>query len=87
MMPSQHRKDFLIPLLTVIADVLAIEGAFLFSYWLRFHSPLTALLPVELGVPSLNTYVIGSFLVIPTWLLLFHSRHMYHVTKKSLFHR
>jgi exopolysaccharide biosynthesis polyprenyl glycosylphosphotransferase len=76
-MSGPHRKDFLIPLLTVLADAVAIEGAFLFSYWMRFHSPLTALLPVELGVPSLNAYILGSFLVIPAWLLLFHSRHMY----------
>lgn len=76
-MPQRHRKDFLIPLLTVLADAIAIEGAFLFAYWLRFHSPLTALLPVELGVPSLNAYILGSIVVIPTWLLLFHSRHMY----------
>ena len=76
-MPGHHRKDLLIPLLTVLADALAIEGSFLFSYWLRFHSPFTALLPVELGVPSLNAYVLGSVFVIPAWLLLFHSRHMY----------
>ncbi len=76
-MPGHHRKDFLIPLLTVLADALAIEGSFLFSYWLRFHSPFTALLPVELGVPPLNAYILGSVFVIPAWLLLFHSRHMY----------
>jgi exopolysaccharide biosynthesis polyprenyl glycosylphosphotransferase len=82
-MPESHRKDFLIPLLTVVTDIFAIEGAFLFSYWLRFHSPLTSLLPVELGIPSLNAYVIGSILVIPTWLLLFQSRHMY-ATRRSV---
>jgi exopolysaccharide biosynthesis polyprenyl glycosylphosphotransferase len=76
-MPGHHRKDFLIPLLTVVADAIAIEGSFLFSYWLRFHSPFTALLPVELGVPSLDAYILGSVFVIPTWLLLFHSRQMY----------
>jgi exopolysaccharide biosynthesis polyprenyl glycosylphosphotransferase len=84
-MPESHRKDFLIPLLTVLADMVAIEGAFLFSYWLRFHSPLTSLLPVELGIPSLNAYVLGSILVIPTWLLLFQSRHMYAARRSVYF--
>jgi exopolysaccharide biosynthesis polyprenyl glycosylphosphotransferase len=76
-MKQRHRKDFIIPLLTVIGDVVAIEAAFLFSYWLRFHSPLTTLIPVTLGVPSLSAYVIGSLAVIPPWLFLFHSRRMY----------
>ena len=83
-MSEQHRKDFLIPLLTVLADALAIEGAFLCAYWIRFHSPLTALLPVELGIPSLTAYILGSIVVIPTWLLLFHSRHMY-TSRRTVF--
>ncbi|MBI3585966.1 MAG: undecaprenyl-phosphate glucose phosphotransferase [Ignavibacteriales bacterium] len=73
----QHRKDFLIPLVTVISDVIAIEAAFLFSYWLRFYSPLTSTIPVTLGFPPLEAYVIGSLVVIPTWLFLFNSRNMY----------
>ncbi len=76
-MSHQPRKDFFIPLLTVIADVLSIEGAFLFSYWVRFHSTLTDLVPVTFGIPSLGAYVLGSLIVIPTWLFLFNSRHMY----------
>jgi len=77
-MSQPHRKDFLVPLLTVISDAIAIEAAFLFSYWLRFYSPLTEYLPVELGVPPLDAYVYGSLVVIPAWLLLFNSRSMYH---------
>ena len=76
-MPHTHRKDFLVPLLTVLSDALAIETAFLFSYWLRFHSPLTSSFPVELGLPPLDAYIYGSFVVIPVWLLLFNSRRMY----------
>ncbi|MBI3788927.1 MAG: undecaprenyl-phosphate glucose phosphotransferase [Ignavibacteriales bacterium] len=73
----QHRKDFLIPLVTVISDVIAIEAAFLASYWLRFYSPLTSEIPVTLGFPPLEAYVVGSLVVIPTWLFLFNSRNMY----------
>lgn len=76
-MSHQPRKDFFIPLLTVIADMLAIETAFVFSYWFRFHSPLTDLVPITLGIPSLGSYVLGSLIVIPTWLFLFNSRRMY----------
>jgi exopolysaccharide biosynthesis polyprenyl glycosylphosphotransferase len=76
-MPEPRRKDFLIPLLTVLSDAVAIEAAFLFSYWLRFFSPFTAFFPVELGIPPLDAYVYGSLVVIPIWLLLFNSRSMY----------
>jgi exopolysaccharide biosynthesis polyprenyl glycosylphosphotransferase len=79
-----HRKDVLIPLLTVLSDVVAIEGAFLFSYWLRFFSPFTDLFPVELGVPPLEAYVYGSFFVIPAWLFLFKSRKMY-ITRRTAY--
>ncbi|MBI2619626.1 MAG: undecaprenyl-phosphate glucose phosphotransferase [Ignavibacteriales bacterium] len=82
---AHHRKDFLIPLLTVTSDVLAIEGAFLFSYWLRFYSPLTSVIPVELGFPPIEAYVYGSLFVIPSWLLLFHSRGMYRARRAAYF--
>ena len=83
-MSEQRRKDFLIPLLTVLGDAVAIEAAFLFSFWVRFHSPITSILPVELGVPSLDAYIYGSFVVIPSWLFLFHARHMY-TTRRSFY--
>jgi exopolysaccharide biosynthesis polyprenyl glycosylphosphotransferase len=84
-MPSQRRKDFLIPLLTVCSDVLAIEAAFLFSYWLRFYSPLTSFAAVTLGVPPLGAYVEGSLVVIPFWLFLFDSRKMYAARRNIYF--
>lgn len=83
-MLHRPRKDLIIPLLTVLADALAIEGAFLFSYWVRFHSPFTSLVPVTLGVPDLEAYFLGSLIVIPTWILLFHSRRMY-ATRRNVF--
>jgi len=84
-MPHQSRKDFFIPLLTVIADILAIEATFLFSYWLRFHSLLTEVVPITLGIPSLGAYVAGSLIVIPTWLFLFNSRQMYAARRNVYF--
>ncbi|HEX9615042.1 MAG TPA: hypothetical protein VGA55_06030, partial [Bacteroidota bacterium] len=74
---AQRRKDFLIPFLAVSSDVLAIEAAFLVSYWVRFHSPLTPSFGVELGLPPLDAYVYGSLFVIPAWVFLFQSRGLY----------
>lgn len=82
---ASGRKDVLIPLLTVVSDIFAIEASFLFSYWLRFFSPFTELFPVELGVPPLEAYVYGSFFVIPVWLFLFKTRGMYATRRTSHF--
>ncbi len=71
------RKDFVIPLLTVCSDVIAIEAAFLASYWIRFQSPLAELVEVMLGFPPVEAYLVGSVFVIVVWLWLFQSRGMY----------
>ena len=76
-MPEKKKNDFLIPLLTVLVDIVAIEISFLLSYWLRFHSVIAEYIPITLGIPPLMAYVEGSLIVIPIWLLLFHSRHLY----------
>jgi exopolysaccharide biosynthesis polyprenyl glycosylphosphotransferase len=76
-MKANRQRDLLIPLLTVLSDCIAIEGAFLFSYWLRFYSPFTELFPVTFGFPPLAAYVEGSLVVIPIWLFLFNNRKMY----------
>ena len=84
-MPQQSRKDFFIPFLTVVGDIVSIEAAFLVAYWARFHSSLTQYVPVTLGVPSLSAYVLGSLIVIPTWLFLFNTRHMYAARRNVYF--
>ena len=84
-MPDRSRKDFLIPLLTVLSDAVAIEGSFLFSYWLRFYSPLTAFVEVTKGFPPLSAYVAGSLFVIPVWLFLFNQRGMHRARRNVYF--
>lgn len=76
-MKSSQRSDFLIPLLTVLSDAIAIEASFLLSYWIRFYSPFADVFKVTLGYPPLDAYVYGSFVVIPIWLYLFSSRKLY----------
>ncbi len=76
-MSNQRRNDFLIPLLTVVSDVCALELAFLLSYWLRFYSQLTSIVEVTQGIPPLGNYIVTSFLFIPVWLFIFQSRELY----------
>jgi exopolysaccharide biosynthesis polyprenyl glycosylphosphotransferase len=84
-MPNKQRKDFLIPLLTVLTDAVALESSFLFSYWLRFFSSFTQLIPIPYGIPPLKEYIYGSLVVIPIWLLLFHNRGLYQPRRMSSF--
>ncbi len=77
--PDRSRKgDLLIPLLRVACDAVAVEASLLFSYWLRFQSPLFAsfgLEPVE--PPSFDTYLGSSAVMLVAWLLIFSSAKAY----------
>jgi exopolysaccharide biosynthesis polyprenyl glycosylphosphotransferase len=84
-MHDKSRKDFLIPFLTVLSDVVAIECSFLFSYWLRFYSPLTEYAEVTKGFPPLSAYVAGSLVVIPVWVFLFNQRGMHKARRNVYF--
>lgn len=75
---KSQRSDFLIPLLTVAVDCLAIEWSFLLSYWLRTQSGLFGQLGfVGADAPPVSAYFLGSLFIIPVWLLLFQARRMY----------
>ncbi len=76
-MSRQRRNDFLIPLLTVLADLTAIEAAFLSAYWIRFYSRLTSVFEVTLGIPEIRAYIISSLVMLPVWLFVFQSRALY----------
>ncbi len=77
-MSTSRRGDFLIPLVTVLSDCIAVEFAFMFSYWLRFHSGVFESLGFSpIPPPLIGQYLIGSLFVIAVWLMLFGTRHMY----------
>ena len=76
-MSSQRQNDLLIPLLTIVSDMIAFEAAFLLSYWLRFFSPLTQYFEITLGIPPIETYTTASAIFIPIFLLVFRSRRLY----------
>jgi exopolysaccharide biosynthesis polyprenyl glycosylphosphotransferase len=75
---TSSRPEVLVPLLTVVLDALAIEGSFLFAYWLRFRSPFfEAFGYTHLDAPPIEGYLLSSVFVILMWLLLFNIRKMY----------
>lgn len=84
-MTINSRKDFFIPLITVIADVLTIEASFLFSYWLRFLPTFTQVIPLTYGIPPLKDYIYSSLVMIPVWILLFQNKKLYRPRRGSSF--
>ncbi|MCD6378957.1 undecaprenyl-phosphate glucose phosphotransferase [bacterium] len=80
---TKRRKEhgLFIPFLQVISDIIAIECAFLASYWLRFHSFLTVVVPVTKGFASLEVYVLSSCVVITVWLFIFQMNGLYGVRR------
>jgi exopolysaccharide biosynthesis polyprenyl glycosylphosphotransferase len=78
-------NDILIPFLTILIDIMAIEGAFFFTFWLRFFSPLTIIFPVTKGIPELYQYFLLSLFTIPVWILLFNRRGLYRPRRVNFF--
>ncbi|MFI5144304.1 MAG: undecaprenyl-phosphate glucose phosphotransferase [Ignavibacteria bacterium] len=77
MAKKSHTAETLVPVLTILSDIIAIEASFLISFWIRFLSPINKYFPFEGDLPLLKSYVFLSFMVIPIWLLIFQSRKMY----------
>lgn len=79
MSKKSYSSEVLIPLITILSDIIAIEVSFLVSYWTRFSRPVMKIFPIPEGVdvPTLQGYLILSLMVIPVWLLIFQSRKMY----------
>jgi len=69
--PNVYKRNLLIPALKILSDALAIQAAFLFSFYLRFHSPLTRIFPVTKGYPPFSGYLIASLVLMTIYLTLF----------------
>jgi len=72
-----NSSEVIVPVITVISDVIAIELSFLLAYWIRFYSPLVKVIPEVSGIPDFEGYFILSLMMIPVWLFIFQTRKMY----------
>jgi exopolysaccharide biosynthesis polyprenyl glycosylphosphotransferase len=65
-------------LFTLLSDILAIEGAFLFAYFIRIHTTLIDALGFQHeDLPPVGAYLRGSVFIIMAWVTLFNARKMY----------
>jgi Undecaprenyl-phosphate glucose phosphotransferase len=76
----KRRSDFIFELARLASDMLMINFAFLFSYWLRFN---TGVLPVTLGRPDIAEYIKPLPIITVLVLFIMRSFNLY-VTKRRL---
>ena len=56
---KSQRTEFLIPILNILSDSIAIIGSFIISYFIRFHfSHFVKLFPFMGEIPPLKDYLI-----------------------------
>jgi exopolysaccharide biosynthesis polyprenyl glycosylphosphotransferase len=72
-----YKRSLAIPLLKIIIDTISIELAFIFSFWLRFYSPLTEIIPPSKGIPLFINYFYFSIFLLITYLILFSISRSY----------
>lgn len=65
------------PFFLFLTDVIIIFSSFLLAYWVRFYSPLTAVIPVTKGIPPLPFYLYGSIFVVVVWVAVFNAYGLY----------
>ncbi len=75
---KSQRSEFLIPLLNIFSDIIAIIASFILAYCIRFYfEPFVRLFPYKLEVAPIEGYIYITLMIIPVWLLIFQSRKLY----------
>jgi exopolysaccharide biosynthesis polyprenyl glycosylphosphotransferase len=72
--------DLLQPALFLLSDVVAIELAFLLTYYVRFA---TGWMASPLGVPPFAIYLYGSFVMLPVFLGIFYANGLYDPARRK----
>jgi exopolysaccharide biosynthesis polyprenyl glycosylphosphotransferase len=66
-----YKRNLIIPFLKIVIDIITIESAMIFSFWLRFYSPLTLIFPADKGFPAFDNYFNFSIYLIGIYFSLF----------------
>ena len=82
---KSYWKNLVIPSLKIAVDAVLIEAAFLFSFWFRFYSPITSIIPVTKGQPAFHNYLMASFILVFIYLVLFGTMNSYRSRHFSTF--
>lgn len=73
MQKNIYKRNLLVPFLKIIIDIIAIEWAVLFSYYIRFQLPLADIFTFidYYEAPSLTNYIYFSFVIVGIYITLF----------------
>jgi len=85
MSQNLFKRNLVVPSIKIIFDIIAIESAVVFAYWLRFYSEIKYIFPVNKGVPDINGYIYFSIFLVIIFLILFSVFQAYRTRRFSTF--
>jgi exopolysaccharide biosynthesis polyprenyl glycosylphosphotransferase len=65
------RRNLIVPFIKLLIDAATIETSIIFSFWLRFYSPLVRIVPVSKSIPPFINYFYFSVFLIIVFVFLF----------------
>jgi exopolysaccharide biosynthesis polyprenyl glycosylphosphotransferase len=75
---ERRKRETLLQFLWHVTDMLAVLGAFLAGYWLRFRSPLVGRVwDLSKGTPPLLHYLVAAAATVLVWVAVFHAFGLY----------
>jgi exopolysaccharide biosynthesis polyprenyl glycosylphosphotransferase len=80
-----YQRNLVIPSIKILFDIIAIETAVVFSYWFRFHTSFQDIIPVDKGIPNINSYIYFSIFLVLIFLILFSIFQAYRTRMFSTF--
>jgi len=74
---KSSRIEIIVPLTTVLLDIVSIIAAFLVSFYVRFNTDFTNVFSVEKGFPELSWYFYFAVFTLPVWIITLLNFKMY----------
>jgi len=72
-----YKRNLIVPTVKILFDIVAVELAVVFSYWIRFDTPLLEFIPLNVHRPPFLSYFYFSLFIILVYLILFGSFRSY----------
>jgi exopolysaccharide biosynthesis polyprenyl glycosylphosphotransferase len=66
-----YKRNLLVPSIKILFDIIAVQLAVIFSFWLRFYTNALNFVSLNTHVPDFISYFYFSFVIILTYLFLF----------------
>lgn len=76
---ERRKRETWLQFLWALSDAFATSLAFVIAYGVRFHSPLTGVIPVTHGYPPLLPYALAGCLMAVFWVPLFAMMGLYQI--------